>query len=119
MLINIHPTLSVANCVISEISAGEYLINSLTFQLVIYKGTNPAINKASQHAFKKTIMKTLSQQLKQAFNALEFANVSQLNELNARLNQSKRTAPPARTVQRKAAPERDTISITPSNSPCF
>jgi hypothetical protein len=64
-------------------------------------------------------MKTLSQQLKQAFNALEFANVSQLNELNARLNKIERTAPPARSAQRKAAPERDTRTITPSNSPCF
>jgi len=31
-------------------------------------------------------MKTLSQQLKQAFGALEFSNISQLNELNAKLN---------------------------------
>ena len=64
-------------------------------------------------------MKTLSQQFKQAFNALEFANVSQLNELNARLNQTENKTPPARTVERKAAPERDTRTITPSNSPCY
>jgi multidrug efflux pump subunit AcrA (membrane-fusion protein) len=67
----------------------------------------------------QTKMKTLSQHLKQAFNALEFANVSQLNELNACLNQSERTAPTARTAQRKAAPEHDTRNISPSNSPCF
>jgi hypothetical protein len=64
-------------------------------------------------------MKTLSQQIKQAFNALEFANISQLNELNARLNQSDRTDLPARTVQRKVAHELDKISVTPSSSPCF
>jgi hypothetical protein len=64
-------------------------------------------------------MKNLSQQLKQAFNALEFANISQLNELNARLNQGERAGPTARTAQRKAAPERDTRNISPSNSPCF
>jgi hypothetical protein len=64
------------------------------------------------------IMKTLAQQLKQAFNALEFANVSQLNELNARLNQKERQ-PSLRSVERKAARERDTGSITPSNSPCY
>jgi multidrug efflux pump subunit AcrA (membrane-fusion protein) len=67
----------------------------------------------------KIKMKNLSQQLKQAFYALEFANVSQLNELNARLNQSERTAPTARTAQRKTARERDTRNISPSNSPCF
>jgi hypothetical protein len=64
-------------------------------------------------------MKTLFQQLKQAFNALEFTNVSQLNELNARLNQNERTTPPARTAKRKAPPERDTGTLTQSNSPCF
>lgn len=31
-------------------------------------------------------MKTLSRQLKQAFDALEFSNISQLNELTAKLN---------------------------------
>jgi hypothetical protein len=67
-------------------------------------------------------MKTLVQQLKQAINALEFANVSQLNELNARLNQLNQTenkARSARTVEHKASPERDARNITPSNSPCY
>ena len=64
-------------------------------------------------------MKTLAHQLKQAFNALEFANVSQLNELNSRLNQKENKAHSARTAERRAAPERDTGSITPSNSPCY
>jgi hypothetical protein len=64
-------------------------------------------------------MKTLTQQLKQAFNALEFANVSQLNELKARLNQSERTTPPARMTQREAASAHDTRNISASNSPCF
>jgi flagellar biosynthesis/type III secretory pathway chaperone len=77
------------------------------------------MNEVSQHAFKKTIMKTLSQHLKQAFNALEFANVSQLYELNARLNQTKNKIPSTRTVQRKTATERDAGTISPSNSPCF
>jgi hypothetical protein len=31
-------------------------------------------------------MKILSQQIKKAFNALEFSNISQLNELNAKLD---------------------------------
>jgi multidrug efflux pump subunit AcrA (membrane-fusion protein) len=69
--------------------------------------------------FAQTKMKNLSEQLKQAFKALEFANVSQLNELNARLDQSERTASTARTAQRKAVTERDTRNISPSNSPCF
>jgi hypothetical protein len=75
--------------------------------------------EVSQHAFKQTIMKTLSQQLKQAFNALEFANVSQLYELNARLNQTENKTPSTRTTQRKTATEGDPRTITPSNSPCF
>jgi hypothetical protein len=64
-------------------------------------------------------MKALYQQLKQAFNALEFANVSQLNELNARLNQIENQTPSAQSAKRKAAPVRGTGSITPSNSPCY
>lgn len=64
-------------------------------------------------------MKTLSQQLKQAFNALEFANVSQLNELKARLDLSDRKAPLAQSVERNEAVERNTRIVTPSNSPCF
>ena len=77
------------------------------------------MNKASQHVFKKIIMKTLAQQLKQAFNALEFANVSQLHELNARLNKTEDQPHSARTIERKTAPERDARNITPSNSPCY
>lgn len=42
------------------------------------------------HSHKK--MKTLSQQLKQAFNALEFTNISQLNELTAKLNPRDRSS---------------------------
>jgi hypothetical protein len=61
-------------------------------------------------------MKTLSQQLKQAFNALEFANVSHLNDLNARLNQSERTATPVEKTRRKAATEHFTIRVAPTNS---
>lgn len=64
-------------------------------------------------------MKTLAHQLKQAFNALEFANVSQLHELNARLHQTENKPHSARTIERKAAPERDARNITPSNSPCY
>lgn len=67
----------------------------------------------------KTNMKTLAQQLKQAFNALEFSNVSQLNELNARLNQSEHSNPSARNIEQETAPTQDTIAITPSNSPCY
>jgi hypothetical protein len=77
------------------------------------------MNKASQHAFNKIIMKTLAKQLKQALNALEFANVSQLNELNARLNQKENKIHSARTAERRAVPERDARNITPSNSPCY
>jgi hypothetical protein len=64
-------------------------------------------------------MKNLSQHLKQAFNALEFANVSQLNELNARLNQRECSVPPTQTGHYNAIHERDTRTMTASNSPCF
>ena len=60
----------------------------------------------------------LTQQLQQAFNALEFANVSQLNELNARLHQGERTAPPARAPRRNAGNELGTGTVTVLNSPC-
>lgn len=49
-------------------------------------------------------MKTLSQQLKQAFDALEFSNISQLNELTAKLNPRDRSdAATARTGKSKVA----------------
>lgn len=64
-------------------------------------------------------MKNLSHHLKQAFDALEFANVSQLHELTARLDQRERSAPPARTGHHNAAQERDMGTIAASNSPCF
>jgi hypothetical protein len=63
-------------------------------------------------------MKTLTQQLRRAFNALEFANVSQLNELNARLHQGERTAPLARAPRRNAGSEIGTGIGTVLNSPC-
>lgn len=41
-------------------------------------------------------MKMLSEQLKQALNALEFANAGHLHALTARLNQAERTIAPNR-----------------------
>jgi hypothetical protein len=63
-------------------------------------------------------MKTLTQQICRAFNALEFANVSQLNELNARLHQGERAAPPARAPRRNAGSDIGTGTVTVLNSPC-
>jgi len=67
-------------------------------------------------------MKTLYQQVKQAFDALEFSNISQLNELNTRLDRLDQSEPAdlrARAFQRKVAHEFDKRTITPANSPCF
>jgi hypothetical protein len=62
----------------------------------------PADSKASiMYSHRK--MKTLSRQLKQAFDALEFTNISQLNELTAKLNPRDRSdAATAQATKSKA-----------------
>ena len=63
-------------------------------------------------------MKNIKNQLKQAFDALEFANVSQLHQLTERLNREDR-AVPTRISQRAATPEHGIGKIPAPSSPCF
>ncbi len=65
------------------------------------------------HSDKK--MKTLAQQLKQAFDALEFSNISQLNELTAKLNPRDRSdAATAQANQSKVVSPR--VNSTPAHA---
>jgi hypothetical protein len=62
-------------------------------------------------------MKTISHQLKQAFNALAFANAGNLHALNTMLNTPERSAPPAE--RRNTAPKRNLSVIVAPHSPSF
>jgi hypothetical protein len=62
----------------------------------------PAESKISPTHSDKN-MKTLARQLKQAFDALEFSNISQLNELTAKLNPRDRDAATAHAGKSKVA----------------
>ncbi len=64
------------------------------------------------HSDKK--MKTLPQQLKQAFDALEFSNISQLNELTAKLNPRDRSdVATTQANQSKVSPR---VNSTPAHA---
>lgn len=60
-------------------------------------------------------MKTLSQHLKQAFNALEFTNAGNLTTLNTMLNASEGSVSPARAEQHDAPAEIDSNSVAAAN----
>lgn len=60
-------------------------------------------------------MKTLSQHLKQAFNALEFANVGHLNALTTMLNKTEQRVAAGRIEPEHDSAEQDTSSAVFSN----
>lgn len=65
-------------------------------------------------------MKTLTQQVKQAFNALEFSNASNLSMLTTMLNEAEeRHAQPTQDQTRKATPKRVPKVIGTSHSPSY
>ncbi len=62
-------------------------------------------------------MKTLTQQVKQAFNALEFSNASNLSTLTTMLNEAEeRNVQPVQEPARKTAPKRAPRVIGTSHS---
>lgn len=63
-------------------------------------------------------MKTLLQDLKRAFDAVEFTNVSHLNALNAKLNHPQQTAAEFKIERHKVARHDSGTAIAP-NSPCY
>lgn len=56
-------------------------------------------------------MKTISQHLKQAFNALEFTNAGNLSTLNTMLNAPEGSASPARAEQHDAPAGTDSNTV--------
>jgi hypothetical protein len=63
------------------------------------------------------IMKTISQHLKQAFNALEFTNAGNLTSLTTMLDKPGQSATPAH-AERVDAAKQDASAIGAMNSPC-
>lgn len=60
-------------------------------------------------------MKTISQHLKQAFNALEFTNAGNLTSLNTMLNAAQQDASPAGHEQADSAADLDSNSVAAAN----
>jgi hypothetical protein len=63
-------------------------------------------------------MKTLLQDLKRAFDAVEFTNVSHLNALNAKLNYPQQTATELKIERHNAVARRESRTAFTVNSPC-
>lgn len=63
-------------------------------------------------------MKTLSQQLKQAFNAMEFTNAGNLTSLTTMLDKPGQSATPAHAERCVDAAKQDAGAIGAMNSPC-
>lgn len=60
-------------------------------------------------------MKTISQHLKQAFNALEFTNAGNLTTLNSMLNAPESSASSARAEQHDASAKMDSSAAATAN----
>ncbi len=60
-------------------------------------------------------MKTISQHLKQAFNALEFTNAGNLTSLNTMLNAAQPDAAPAGHEQADSVTDVDANSVAATN----
>lgn len=60
-------------------------------------------------------MKTISQHLKQAFNALEFTNAGNLTSLNTMLNAAQHDVSPASHEQADSAADLDSKSVAAAN----
>jgi hypothetical protein len=108
---------SVAYCVSTNPGVAVYLNYSLPYQLVNHRGTNPALNTAKPTNGRRK-MKTLLQDLKRAFDAVEFTNVSHLNALNAKLNQPQPSSAEFKIERHNAVSRRDSGTAITANSPC-
>ncbi len=63
-------------------------------------------------------MKNLIQELKRAFDAVEYTNVSHLNALKDKLNHPQQTAAEFKIERHNAVARHDSRTVTALNSPC-
>jgi hypothetical protein len=107
----------VAYCVSMNPDIAVQFNYSHIYQYLIFRGTNPALIRAKPTNGRQK-MKTLFQDLKRAFDAVEFTNVSHLNALNAKLNHPQQTAAEFKIERHNADTRRESRPAITANSPC-